>query len=256
MSSGTRLRPRRRHSSASSCATWSSTAKWTTRRSSGVRLRAYWMARAVAMSSRSMNTSTTCRRRIGALMAAGTSLSSSTASRVYCLFSRSNATTSNGSSARITQAPSANLVMAMIKATMKERKAPKPLMATPLRQPGWRSSQVVLGHPGLGQREAGEDTDRVEGDQCRDLGAGGDHEHDGGAGEDEDAVRVDEAVAALGHLAGEEAVAGLEGREPGEVGEAGVGRHDQDQHRAGLQREVEDGPEGAGAVDRHRRSGR
>ena len=43
-----------------------STSKCTARRSSGVRVRAYWMARAVARSSRSTSTTTTWRRRIGA----------------------------------------------------------------------------------------------------------------------------------------------------------------------------------------------
>ncbi len=44
----------------------SSMLKWTARRSSGVRARAYWMARAVARSIRSTSTMTTWRRRTGA----------------------------------------------------------------------------------------------------------------------------------------------------------------------------------------------
>ena len=68
----------------------SSMTKCTARSSSGVSVRAYWMARAEAMSSRSTNTSTTWRRRIGAVAAAGTSCSSCTASRSYCRFSRSS----------------------------------------------------------------------------------------------------------------------------------------------------------------------
>ena len=66
-----------RHSSASSGGLGSSIAKCTARSSSGVSVRAYWIARAAARSRRSTNTSTTWRRRIGAVAAAGTSCSSS-----------------------------------------------------------------------------------------------------------------------------------------------------------------------------------
>ena len=38
----------------------------------------------------------------------------------------------------MTQAPSLNFVIAKMSATIPERKPPKPLMATPLRQPGSR----------------------------------------------------------------------------------------------------------------------
>ncbi len=54
---------------------------------------------------------------------------------------------------------------------------------------------------------------------------------------------------ALGHLPREEAVIRLEAGQPREVGEAGVGRHHQDQHRAGLEGVVEDLPERAVPVD-------
>ena len=80
-------------------------------------------------------------------MAAGTSLSSSWASRVYCRFSRRRSTTITGSVMRITQAPSANFVMAITAATTKLRKQPKPLIATPLRQPGSRSRRWCLVMP-------------------------------------------------------------------------------------------------------------
>ena len=45
-----------------------------------------------------------------------------------------------------------------------------------------------------------------------------------------------------GQLAGHEVVAGVEGGQAGEVGEAGVGRQHQDEHRAGLQRVEQDVP--------------
>ena len=38
-------------------------------------------------------------------------------------------------------------------------------------------SVMVLGHAGLGQREAGEHADRVQRDEAVDLGAGDDDEH-------------------------------------------------------------------------------
>ena len=65
--------PRLRQASASSRARCSSSTKWTARISSGVRMRAYWIARATARSRRSMNTSTTWRRRMWAVVAVGTS---------------------------------------------------------------------------------------------------------------------------------------------------------------------------------------
>ena len=57
-SSGTRARPRRVHSWASSSAATSSVAMCTALSVSGVRVRAYWMARAELWSSRSTSTIT------------------------------------------------------------------------------------------------------------------------------------------------------------------------------------------------------
>ena len=45
---------------------------------------------------------------------------------------------------RITHAPSTNFVTAMITATTADRKAPKALIAVPLRQPGSRSRRWCL----------------------------------------------------------------------------------------------------------------
>ena len=83
-------RPRRRHSlGRDRRAASSSIAKWTARSSSGVRVRAYWMARAAAMSRRSTNTSTTWRRRIGAVDGGGhVVLELARPPRSYCRFRR------------------------------------------------------------------------------------------------------------------------------------------------------------------------
>ena len=59
------------------------------------------------------------------------------------------------------------------------------------------------------------------------------------AAEDQDAVGEGEAVAPGGELAGEEAVAGQEGRQAREVGEGGVGGQHQDQHGRRLDAVVE-----------------
>ena len=121
---------------------------------------------------------------------------------------------------RITQAPSGNFVIDTISSTTNDRKQPIPWITMLLRQPGCRWREVVLHHAGLREREAGEHADGVERDQPGDHAAGGDDEEHGHAGQHDDAVRVHEAVAALGHLPGQEAVAGLEARQAREVGEA------------------------------------
>ena len=121
---------------------------------------------------------------------------------------------------------------------------------------GLPEPQVVLRHAGLREREADEHADGVERDELGDLGAGDDDEDPGGAGQGDDAVGEHEAVAALGELAGQEAVAGLEAGQAGEVGEAGVGGQHQDEHRGGLQRVDEHLAERARCRRRPRRSGR
>ena len=95
-----------------------------------------------------------------------------------------------------------------------------------------------------------EHADGVERDQPGDGGVGDHHEDGGAAGEGDDPVGEHQPVAALGELAGEEAVAGLEAGQAGEVGEAGVGGQHQDEHGGGLEREAEDLADRAGAVDR------
>jgi hypothetical protein len=102
--------------------------------------------------------------------------------------------------------------------------------------PVWLAmGEVVLGHAGLREREAGEHADRVERDQPVDLGVRHQEHRDGGNGEEDDPVREHESVAALGELARHEVVLGVEAREPRKVGEARVGREHEDQHRARLQ---------------------
>ena len=144
--------------------------KCTVRISSGVSERAYWMARAEAMSRRSTNTSTTWRRRIGAVAAAGTSCSSWTASRSYCRLRRSSTITRIGMITSITQA-SSKRVMSTISTTPAESIAPTPLTTTPRCQPCSSQPQVVHRHARLRQREADEHADGVERDEPGDLGA-------------------------------------------------------------------------------------
>jgi hypothetical protein len=93
------------------------------------------MALAEAMSSRSTNTRTTWRRRIGAVAAAGTSSSRRCSSFRYCRLSRRSTRTKSGMATTITQAPSANLYRTTMATTATERNAPTPFTIALLRQP-------------------------------------------------------------------------------------------------------------------------
>ena len=75
--------------------------------------------------------------------------SSSSASRTYCRLRRSSSTTITGRTMRITQAPSANLVTAMMTGDH-ERQAGAEAVdhEAPAASPA-RAAEVVLGHPGL-----------------------------------------------------------------------------------------------------------
>ncbi len=141
-----------------------------------------------------------------------------------------------GTATTITHAPSPNLVMPKMMATTNETTPPKPLIDQPLLPAALAKAQVTLGHAGLRQRERREHADRVQRDEALDLGAGDDQQHDRGDRQGDDAVAEHEAVAALGQLAGQEAVGRLERRQPREVGEAGVGGEDEDERRRRLQR--------------------
>ena len=110
-------------------------------------------------------------------------------------------------------------------------------------------------HAELRQREAREHADRVQRDERRGVAVEDDDEQRGEPGEEDDAVREHEAIAAIGHLPREIAVARDDRREPGEVGERGVGGEDQDRERRELQHVIHGGavPEHGFAQDREQR---
>ena len=133
----------------------SSTAKCTARSSSGVSVRAYWMARAEAMSSRSTNTSTTWRRRIGAVAAAGTSCSSWCGLlRVLPVEPQQQRPRTAASTTTITQAPSVNLVIDHDDDDGRREEGADAVDHEALPPARLLVAQVVLGHAGLRQREA------------------------------------------------------------------------------------------------------
>ena len=66
----------------------------------------------------------------------------------------------------------------------------------------------MANHAGLREREGGEDADHVEVNEGDDVGVKGPDQEGCDAGEDDDAVRVDEPVAEVDELAWEVAVAG------------------------------------------------
>ena len=92
-----------------------------------------------------------------------------------------------------------------MRTTKAVRKAEKPLTATPRRQCGPRSVEVVLHHARPGHGEAGEHTDGVERHQTVDLGPGGQQQGDGHDGQHDDAVGEGQSVAPPGQLPGQEA---------------------------------------------------
>ena len=99
------------------------------------------------------------------------------------------------------------------------------------------------------QRERREHTDGIEGDEAVDLCSGHHDQQRGREREGDDPVREHEAMPAFGELAGHEVVAGVEAREPGEIGEAGISGEHEDHHGARLQRVVHHVAERALAVD-------
>ena len=99
--------------------------------------------------------------------------------------------------------------------------------------------EVVTAHPELRQREPGEHAHRVQRDEQRDLGPERDDQDGREAGQQQDAVREHEAVAAVGQLTGQVPVAGDDRRQPGEVGVGRVGREHEDGERGDLERVVE-----------------
>ena len=134
------MSPSRLHSASSSADTLRSRVKWTARSSSGWRVRAYWSARAVAMSSRSTSTITTWRLSTGASAASAAPSSSWRSSSMYWRWRRRRTSTPSGRMTRITQAPSVNLATAMITRTTAESTDAVPLMTSRRRQ--WSSLWV------------------------------------------------------------------------------------------------------------------
>ena len=105
----------------------------------------------------------------------------------------------------------------------------------------------VPDHAGLAEGEGDEDTDDVELDQRGDVRVVDHQDHDRGRGEGDDAVRVDEAVAAGGQGLRRVAVGGEHRAEQRESVEGGVRREQQHRGRRSL-----DDEEGQGVVAEHR----
>ena len=130
----------------------SSMLKCTACRSSGVSVRAYWMARAVARSILSTRITTTCRRSTLASQAATAAPSSRTASSSrYSRFVRTKAKTMSGMTTTTTHAPWVNSAMAKTTTTTAHTTAATALTATPLRQcwSRWRQWCVTMPAPAM-----------------------------------------------------------------------------------------------------------
>jgi hypothetical protein len=98
----------------------------------------------------------------------------------------------------------------------------------------------VAHHPGLREREGGEDADHVEVDERVDVGAERDDQPGRDSGEHDDPVRIREPVAEVHELARQEPVPGEQGGEPREALVGGVRRQDEDREREGLDEVVRD----------------
>ena len=123
---------------------------------------------------------------------------------------------------------------------MKVATAPTALMVRPTCQ--WVRGGASGGRPFLsGEGQLGEHADGVQRDEVGDVSAEHDDECSGQGGEHEDAVGEDEPIAAVGELAGEEAVAGDDPGQAWKVGVGGVGGEDQDCEGGELEEEVHEG---------------
>lgn len=98
---------------------------------------------------------------------------------------------------------------------------------------------MVFRHAETRHREPGEDAYGIEGDQLVDLSPSGDEQDDRDRSQDDDAGREDEPVSPLHQLARQVRVLCCEARQIREPCEAGVGREHQDEHRGGLEQDVE-----------------
>ena len=85
----------------------------------------------------------------------------------------------------------------------------------------------VSDHSKLGEGEGHEDTNDVQLDDRADVGVEGHDQGDGKQSKQDDAVAVDEAVAAVVQLARQEAVGGKQGGQQRKAVEGGVGGQDQ-----------------------------
>ena len=161
----------------------------------GMSVRAYWMARAAARSSRSTNTSTTWRRRsarrrlrhVLELLGFGLVLA------VQADEERDHDRHEHDDDPRAV----GELGDGDDDVDDQRQHRADPVDDEPAAPVRLLLAQVVAGHARLGQREPREHADRVERDEPVDLGAGDDEEHDGDARQEDDAVREHQAMAAL-----------------------------------------------------------
>ena len=102
---------------------------------------------------------------------------------------------------------------------------------------GLAQAQVPVGHARLGQGEGGHHPDGVQRDQRVDVGLEEHDQEDGHRRQGDDAVGVDETVAPLAELPGQQGVAGGEACQQREPGEGGVGRQHQDEQGRRLDQE-------------------
>ena len=91
--------------------------------------------------------------------------------------------------------------------------------------------QVVPHHSRLAQRKAGKDTERVEGNQLRDVSLEHDNQNACDAGKKDHTVGEDEPSTHVGELARQKPVACDKRGKPRKVGIRRVGREDQDHER-------------------------
>ena len=152
-------------------APWRSTAMCTARISSGINARAYWIARAVLWSIRATKTSTTWRRRIGCVHAASASRASSFASRLVLTVQAHQHVDEDGDDDDDDPRTMRELRDRDDDVDDQRQDRARRVDEEPALPVGFLARDVMLGHPGLRQRERREHADRVERDQLVDLGA-------------------------------------------------------------------------------------
>ena len=152
------------------------------------------------------------------------------------------------------QAPRANLVTPTTTATTPVARAPRALIGDAPAPARLAQAPVVAHHPGLGEGEGHEDAHGVEGDQVGHAAPEDHHQPGGDGGQEDDARGEGQAVAPEGELVGQEAVAGHQAGQAGEVGEGGVRRQDQQDGGGELDQVVVGAPadQGAGHLAEHR----